>query len=109
MHLGNLLGAVLPFKRVAEQNDAAIFIADLHALTSVKNGQDLESNTREMAIAYLSIFGLDTKVHIFRQSDIPLIPKLNWILNNVTPYSLMLRAHSFKDFQQKRDEQIRFL
>lgn len=107
MHLGNLLGAVLPFKRVAEQNDAAIFIADLHALTSVKNGQDLENNTREMMLAYLSIFGLDTKVHIFRQSDIPLIPKLNWILNNVTPYSLMLRAHSFKDSENKTIAEFR--
>lgn len=104
MHLGNLLGAVLPFKKLAEKNDAAIFIADLHALTSVKNATDLKWNTHEMALTYFSIFGIDTPVHIFRQSDIPLIPKLNWILNNVTPYSLMLRAHSFKDFQQEREE-----
>ncbi|MDD5197970.1 MAG: tryptophan--tRNA ligase [Candidatus Gracilibacteria bacterium] len=102
MHLGNLLGAVLPFKRLAEKNDAAIFIADLHALTSVKNAADLKRNTHEMALTYFSIFGIDTPVHIFRQSDIPLIPKLNWILNNVTPYSLMLRAHSFKDALQKQ-------
>jgi tryptophanyl-tRNA synthetase len=40
-------------------------------------------------------------VKIFKQSDIVAIPKLNWILNNVTPYSLMLRAHSFKDSQNK--------
>ena len=104
MTLGNLLGAVLPFKRIAERNDGAIFIADLHALTSVKSAEDLKRNTHEMILTYFAIFGIDTPVHIFRQSDIPLIPKLNWILNNVTPYSLMLRAHSFKDFSQKRDE-----
>lgn len=101
MHLGNLLGAVLPFKRLAEKNDSAIFIADLHALTSVKNAADLKRNTHEMALTYFSIFGIDTPIHIFRQSDIHLIPKLNWILNNVTPYSLMLRAHSFKDAEAK--------
>ena len=101
MHLGNLLGAVLPFKHLAEKNDAAIFIADLHALTSVKSAEDLKHNTRELTLTYFSIFGIDTPVHIFRQSDIVLIPKLNWILNNVTPYSLMLRAHSFKDSENK--------
>ena len=101
MTLGNLLGAVLPFKRLALKNDAAIFIADLHALTSVKSAEDLKRNTHEMTLTYFSIFGIDTPVHIFRQSDIPLIPKLNWILNNVTPYSLMIRAHSYKDFQQE--------
>lgn len=101
MHLGNLLGAVLPFKKLAKENDAAIFIADLHALTSIKNATDLQRNTHEMALTYFSVFGIDTPVKIFRQSDIPLIPKLNWILNNVTPYSLMLRTHSHKDFQQK--------
>ena len=101
MTLGNLLGAVLPFKRLAEKNDAAIFIADLHALTSVKSAEVLRTNTLEMALTYFSIFGIDTPVTIFRQSDITLIPKLNWILNNVTPYSLMLRAHSFKDAEAK--------
>lgn len=105
MHLGNLLGAVLPFQRIAEGNDAAIFIADLHALTSVKNADDLKRNTLELALTYFSVFGIDTPVHIFRQSDISLIPKLNWILNNVTPYSLMLRAHSFKDAENKKMEE----
>lgn len=101
MHLGNLLGAVLPFKALAEKNDAAIFIADLHALTSVKDAETLRKNTHELALTYFSIFGIDTPIRIFKQSDIVLIPKLNWILNNVTPYSLMLRAHSFKDSENK--------
>jgi len=102
-HLGNLLGAILPFKKISEQPgiDASLFIADLHAITSVKNAKTLQENTRNLALTYFTIFWLDTPVKIFRQSDIVLIPKLNWILNNVTPYSLMLRAHSFKDSQVK--------
>jgi len=103
MHLGNLMGAVLPFANVATGNDAAIFIADLHAITSVKNGKTLREQTLEVAIEYLSIFGIDTPITIFRQSDIADITRLMWILTNVTSYSLMLRAHSYKDFQQKVD------
>lgn len=101
MHLGNLLGAVLPFQKIAKWNEAAIFIADLHALTSVKVGKNLREQSLELAIEYLSIFGVDTPVTIFRQSDIVNITKLMWILSNVTPYSLMLRAHSFKDAESK--------
>lgn len=55
----------------------------------------------EVAIEYLSIFGVDTPITIFRQSDIVDITKLMWIIANVTPYSLMLRAHSFKDSEAK--------
>ncbi len=101
MHLGNLMGAVLPFGRTAKGNDAAIFIADLHSLTSVKNGQTLREQTLEVAIEYLAIYGVDTPITIFRQSDIRGITELMWILTNVTPYSLMNRAHSFKEIQQK--------
>ncbi len=101
MHLGNLLGAVLPFDRIAKGNDAAIFIADLHALTSVHDGEKLRKQSHELALTYLAVHGPDTDIAIFRQSDIALIPKLNWVLASVTPYSLMLRAHSFKDYQQK--------
>ncbi len=103
MHLGNLLGAVLPFQKLAKGNDAAIFIADLHALTSVKNRAKMRDQSHELAVEYFSIFGLDSDITIFRQSDIHDITKLAWILSNVTPYSLMLRAHSYKDFQQKKD------
>ena len=101
MHLGNLMGAILPLKNVAEKNDAAIFIADLHAITSVKNADTLRDQSFELAVEYFSIFGIDSDVKIFRQSDIHDIPKLMWIIANVTPYSLMLRAHSFKDADAK--------
>ncbi|MBX9809003.1 tryptophan--tRNA ligase, partial [Candidatus Gracilibacteria bacterium] len=101
LHLGNLMGAVLPFAKSAKGNDAAIFIADLHSLTSVKDGEILRQQTLEIAIEYFAIFGIDTPITIFRQSDIMDITRLMWILTNVTPYSLMLRAHSFKDSEAK--------
>jgi tryptophanyl-tRNA synthetase len=101
MHLGNLMGAVLPFRKHAESTDAAIFIADLHALTSVKDGAKMREQSFELAVEYFAIFGIDTRIRIFRQSDIHDITKLMWILTNVTPYSLMLRAHSFKDHENK--------
>ncbi len=103
MHLGNLMGAVLPFAQAARDNDAAIFIADLHALTSVKDGKTMQEQSFELAVEYLAIFGIDTPIRIFRQSDIMDITKLMWILSNVTPYSLMLRAHSYKDYQQQKE------
>ena len=109
MHLGNLMGAVLPFGRTAVGNDAAIFIADLHSLTSVKDGKTLREQTLEVAIEYLAIYGVDTPITIFRQSDIHQITQLMWILTNVAPYSLMLRAHSFKDSEQKIDWMIKSL
>lgn len=104
MHLGNLMWAVLPFGKVAEWNDASIFIADLHALTTVKDGQQMQKQSFELALAYFAIFGIDTEITIFRQSDIVNITKLMWILSNVTPYSLMLRAHSFKDAEAKNSD-----
>lgn len=106
MHLGNLMGAVLPFEQASRWNDAAIFIADLHALTSVKDGKTMQDQSFELAVEYFAIFGIDTPIKIFRQSDIVDITKLMWILTNVTPYSLMNRAHSFKDFQQRKEEII---
>ncbi len=106
MHLGNLMGAVLPFQKLAKGNDATMFIPDLHALTTVKDGETLRKQTLEVAIEYLAIFWIDTHIRIFRQSDIQNITKLMWILTNVTPFWLMARAHSYKDFQQKKEELI---
>ena len=104
LHLWNLLGAVLPFKELAKTHDSACFIADLHALTSVKNGNTLRAQTHELALEYLTLYGVDSGVTIFRQSDIVGIPLLSWILANTTPLSLMLRAHSFKDADAKNSD-----
>jgi tryptophanyl-tRNA synthetase len=70
----------------------------------VKDGKTLAEQTFEIALEYFAILGIDTDVRIFRQSDIQNITKLMWILTNVTPYSLMLRAHSFKDAESKNTD-----
>lgn len=105
-HIGNLMGAMLPLRENAKKYDTAIFIPDLHALTSIRDGKILNENIRNGLIAYLAVLGRDTEVTIFRQSDIVGLTKLEWILNCFTPYSLMLRAHSFKDAENKNKESI---
>lgn len=103
-HIGNLMGAMLPLAEQAKKYDTAMFFPDLHALTTVRDGQILQTNVRNGLIAYLAVLWRDTDVAIYRQSDIVGITKLQWILSCFTPYSLMARAHTFKDFKQKTEE-----
>jgi len=105
-HIGNLMGAMLPLAEQAKKYDTAMFFPDLHALTTVRDGQILQTNVRNGLIAYLAVLWRDTDVAIYRQSDIVGITKLQWILSCFTPYSLMLRAHTFKDFIWKLDGKI---
>jgi tryptophanyl-tRNA synthetase len=105
-HIGNLMGAMLPLRENAKKYDTAMFIPDLHALTSIRDGKVLNENIRNGLIAYLAVLGRDTEVTIFRQSDIVGLTKLSWMLECFTPYSLMLRAHTFKDFYQKLAQDI---
>lgn len=102
-HIGNLMGAMLPLAEQAKKYDTAIFIPDLHALTSIRDGKVLNENIRNGLISYLAVLGRDTEVTIFRQSDIVGLTKLSWILSCFTPLSLMHRAHTYKDFEQKKD------
>jgi len=96
-HLGNVLGAILPAIKLSKQNESFLFIADLHALTTVRNKNILKENTLATAAAWLA-FGLDTKKNtLYRQSDIPQVTELMWYLNCVTPYPMLANAHSFKD------------
>lgn len=103
MHLGNYFGTIRPFAEHAPAHDSAIFVADLHSLTTVKDGDTLRRNSLEIAAELMAIFP-DERTIVFQQRDIRGLPLLNWILNNVTPYSLMLRAHSFKDAQAKNSD-----
>ena len=79
-HLGNLLGAIIPAITMANDanNDSFLFIADLHSLTQIKNGEELRQNTYSTAATWLA-FGLDVNKTVFyRQSDIPEVAVLSW-------------------------------
>lgn len=98
-HLGNILGAIKPAIQMASkpENESFLFIADLHALTTVKDGSTLRNNVLATAAAWLAC-GLDTEKTIFyRQSDVPECTELTWYLNCFTPYPMLANAHSFKD------------
>ena len=98
-HLGNLLGAVLPAIKMAKttEDNSFLFIADLHSLTQIKNGERLRENTFATAATWLAC-GLDTeKTHFYRQSDVSEVAELTWYLNCFFPYQRLTLAHSFKD------------
>jgi tryptophanyl-tRNA synthetase len=98
-HLGNLLGAILPAIKMANnpENEAFLFIADMHSLTQIKNGDELRENTYSTAATWLAC-GLDIKKSVFyRQSDVPQTTELTWYLSCFFPYQRLTLAHSFKD------------
>ena len=98
-HLGNLLGAVLPAIHMAStsENESFLFIADLHSITQVKEGEKLSKNTFATAAAWLAC-GLDVNKTIFyRQSDVSQVTELAWFLSCFFPYQRLTLAHSFKD------------
>ncbi len=102
VHIGNYLGAVVPFLELQKKADKVyFFIADLHALTTVQKKVEMQKNVENLVLSYLA-FGIDTnKVVFYRQSDIPQHTELQSILNNITPLSLIKRAHAYKDKLQK--------
>ncbi len=102
-HLGNLLGAIKPAIELSQNknNDSLFFIADLHALTTVKDAELIKNHTQAVAAAWLA-FGFDTDKNIFyRQSRIPEVTELTWYLNCFTPIPMLQNAHSYKDKADK--------
>lgn len=100
-HLGNILGAISPAIEMSNlsQEESFIFIADLHALTQIKDAEILKQNTYEVAACWLAL-GLDTgKAVFYRQSDVPQVTELMWYLLNYFPFQRLTLAHSFKDKQ----------
>ena len=98
-HLGNILGAIMPAIKMAEdpKNDSYLFIANLHTLTQIKDAATLRENTYSTAATWLA-FGLDIEKTVFyRQSDIPQVTELSWYLSCFFPYQRLTLAHSFKD------------
>lgn len=98
-HLGNLLGAILPAIELSKNptNESYLFIADLHSITQIKNGDELRQNTYSTASVWLAC-GLDVnKVIFYRQSDVVQTAELSWYLSCFFPFQRLTLAHSFKD------------
>jgi tryptophanyl-tRNA synthetase len=97
LHLGNYFGAMQPAIEMQGQGQAVYFIADYHALTSITKADDLRRYTFDVAAGFLAC-GLDpARTILFRQSDVPQVQELTWLLSVVTPMGLLERAHSYKD------------
>ena len=97
-HLGNILGAIIPaIQQSKASNESYLFIADLHSMTQIKDGELLKENTYATAAAWLA-FGLDhNKTVFYKQSDVAITTELAWILSTYFPYQRLTLAHSFKD------------
>jgi tryptophanyl-tRNA synthetase len=105
-HLGNLLGAIVPAIEMSKNpaNEAFLFIADMHSLTQIKNGDELRENTYSVAATWLA-FGLDVEKTVFyRQSDVPEVTELAWYVSCYYPYQRLTLAHSFKDKADRLDD-----
>ncbi|WP_044203429.1 tryptophan--tRNA ligase [Flammeovirga sp. OC4] len=102
-HLGNVLGAIQPAIELSQSddNEAFLFIADLHSMTTIKDAEERKNNVYATAAAWLAL-GYDTKKNVFyRQSKIPQVCELTWYLSCLTPFPMLANAHSFKDKSDK--------
>jgi tryptophanyl-tRNA synthetase len=97
LHIGNYFGMMRPAVALQAEGEAFYFIADYHALTTVRDPKALRENTRRVALDFLAC-GLDPeRAALFRQSDVPEVTELAWILSTVAPMGLLERSHSYKD------------
>ena len=97
LHVGNYFGAIEPAVRLQDTGEAFYFIADYHAMTSSQDPAALRGNVRELAVDFLAC-GLDPERAVFfRQSAVPEVNELAWILSTVCPMSLLAKCHSYKD------------
>ena len=101
LHLGNYFGMMRPAIELQEKGEAFYFIADYHSMTSLFNADERRKNSLDVALDFLAC-GLDPKKSIFfKQSDVPEVTELSWILSTLTPMSLLEKGHSFKDKSAK--------
>ena len=99
LHIGNYFGMMRPAIALQEsaKNETFYFIADYHALTTINDPEAMRTNSRRIALDFLAC-GLDVeRGTLFRQSDVPQVAELTWILSTVTPKALLERGHSYKD------------
>ena len=96
-HWGNYFGAIRQYIALQGNEQSFYFIADLHALTTIRDAAALKGFTRDAALDLLAL-GLDpAKATLFRQSDIPEVTELMWLLTTLTPMSLLEKCHAYKD------------
>ena len=97
LHIGNYFGMMKPALALQGDNEVFLFIANYHALTSLTEPAELRQYTLDVALDFLAC-GLDPEKTVFyRQSDIPEVNELAWMLSTITPMGLLERGHSFKD------------
>jgi tryptophanyl-tRNA synthetase len=97
LHVGNYFGAMQPAVQLQDRGEAFYFIADYHAMTSAQDPAALRENVRELAIDFLAC-GLDpSRAVFFRQSAVPEVNELAWILSTICPMGLLNKCHSYKD------------
>ena len=97
LHLGNYFGMMKPAIELQEKGEAFYFIANYHSMTSLFDAEQRRKNTLEVALDFIAC-GLDPKRTVFfRQSDVPEVTELTWLLTTVTPMGLLERAHGYKD------------
>ncbi|MEL6309317.1 MAG: tryptophan--tRNA ligase, partial [Chloroflexota bacterium] len=95
-HLGNYLGAIKPALELVENYKAFYFIADYHGLTTIRDKQEMKQHTYEVAATWLAL-GLDPEEVVFyRQSDVPEVFELTWVLSCFTGKGWLNRAHAYK-------------
>ena len=103
-HIGNYFGAMKQFVDLQNEHDGYVFIADYHALHSLRNPKEMSENIKNVLLDYLAI-GLDPKkVTFFKQSDISEHTELAWIFDTITTMPYLMRAHAFKDAEAKNKE-----
>jgi len=101
LHLGNYFGMMQPAIALQQKGEAFYFIADYHSMTSLFDAPQRRKNSLDVALDFLAC-GLDPeKAVFFRQSDVPEVTELAWILSTLTPMSLLEKCHSFKDKSAK--------
>ncbi len=101
LHIGNYFGALKQFVDLQDEYETRIFIANLHALTTLQNPEELKKISRELVLDFLAI-GLDPKkATLYYQSDVPHVTELAWIFSCLTTMPELMRAHAFKDKEAK--------
>lgn len=104
LHVGNYFGMMEPAIRLQDEGEALYFIADYHSLTTVHDPAELRKNVHDVAVDFLAC-GLDpAKATFFRQSDVPEVTELSWLLSTVTPMGFLNRCHSYKDKTERGHE-----